>query len=250
MKNIILAFFIITLYVSNTFTQTIAPDFTLENTKGVSYNLYDELNAGKSVLLSFFSVSCGTCADEVPLIQAIYEQNDSSKFTLMAIDSYLADNEAIEEFISTYNGNYVGFSTYSNNDVLSDSMYNIEYFPQNFVVCPNKWYKKSSLDNVQLILDNCPSAASNIDKISSQKNRIMYISTNDGIYLKFYTEKEASANIEVIDLLGNIRLKRSFNAMKGENDFSIAHNNLTPGYYLIKMMIDRELADVKKAIIF
>ena len=247
-RYLLLALFFIA--IASVFAQTIAPNFTLKNTLGQTYTLYDELNAGKKVVLCFFYISCGPCAAEVPIIQSIFEENDESEFTLMAIETFSATNELIDEFINRYGGSYSGFSTINNDAVLSDSFFDIDYTPQNVVICSDKSYKKVSIDDIQLVINNCPSQVSNINYIENKDFQLLNITNGDNLYVEYYAERDDEIKFEIIDLLGNIKLEKSLIANKGENELHLSKEKLISGYYIFRILNKNMVADVKKFVIF
>ena len=251
MKNILLFIFANLLIVNIASSQVIAPDFTLTNTDGVAYNLYNQLDSGKVVLLCFFSVSCGSCQADVPLIENIYQNNDSNNFTLMPIESYFGTNEQIVEFISTYGGTYKGFSTEADNHVLADSMFNVTYTPQYAVVCPDTTYKKIDVENVQNLIDKCPQGAS-IAGITPKpvKSEILSISSNNRIKIRYNTINDQKVRFEVIDLLGNTKYTKFANATEGVNELVINDITLKRGYYVLRMSENNYSLDVKKFVVY
>ena len=50
-----------------------APNLELTDLNGVTHNLYDYLDEGKSVLLDFFIVNCTPCQEGAGYLDAFYE---------------------------------------------------------------------------------------------------------------------------------------------------------------------------------
>lgn len=54
--------------------QQIAPDFTVNTVHGEEFNLYTELDAGKTIILDIFFVNCPPCNSIAPYIQDLNEK--------------------------------------------------------------------------------------------------------------------------------------------------------------------------------
>jgi cytochrome c biogenesis protein CcmG, thiol:disulfide interchange protein DsbE len=61
-----------------------APDFTLQNIDGTSVRLSDF--KGKPILINFWATWCVPCREEMPLLQATYEQYREQGLVILAID--------------------------------------------------------------------------------------------------------------------------------------------------------------------
>ncbi len=61
-----------------------APDFTLKSRQGENLRLEDF--RGQVVMLNFWASWCGPCRQEMPLMDAIYEQYKDLGFTVLAVN--------------------------------------------------------------------------------------------------------------------------------------------------------------------
>jgi thiol-disulfide isomerase/thioredoxin len=112
-----------------------AIDFTLADIDGNVVNLYDELANGKTIILDFFSTSCGGCALAAPIIDSIYRQFGSGTENLLVwgIADVSSNNEAIQVFIDNTGITYPCFPTGHAEDVFN--YYGITYTPQILIIC-------------------------------------------------------------------------------------------------------------------
>lgn len=62
----------------------IAPDFTLNSTRGVSFRLSQY--RGQPVLLNFFATWCGPCRSEMPAVQRVYARYRPQGLAILAVD--------------------------------------------------------------------------------------------------------------------------------------------------------------------
>lgn len=146
MRTLLLAsslFFCLSLFSQ----QNIAPDFSLEDTDGVTHNLYaDYLDQGKTVYIYLGAVWA-------PFDQAVFQtnvfQNFQSEFVpsgnavLLYIDP---TNPSLEDFMGTgqQNQNYdyisnTNFPLIGTGQQFSDD-YAVEYFPSMRMICPDRTY--------------------------------------------------------------------------------------------------------------
>jgi cytochrome c biogenesis protein CcmG/thiol:disulfide interchange protein DsbE len=61
-----------------------APDFTLQSIDGTSVRLSDF--KGKPILINFWATWCVPCREEMPLLQATYEQYREQGLVILAVD--------------------------------------------------------------------------------------------------------------------------------------------------------------------
>lgn len=61
----------------------LAPDFTLTDIQGKRFSLSD--TRGKLVVLNFWSVGCGVCKDEMPLLQELHEKYKDKGMEMVAV---------------------------------------------------------------------------------------------------------------------------------------------------------------------
>ncbi|OFY27657.1 MAG: hypothetical protein A2275_03710 [Bacteroidetes bacterium RIFOXYA12_FULL_35_11] len=88
-----------------------ATDFTLTDTQGNTWNLYEQLDAGKTVVLDFFSTTCGSCISSVPNINQLWIDNGSGNGSVLVwgIETNNAGNVQIDSFMVNYGGQYTAF---------------------------------------------------------------------------------------------------------------------------------------------
>ena len=74
----------------------IAPNFELEDSDGELFNLKD--TRGQWVFLHFWASWCGPCREEMPTIQALYENTDEDKLHFVLVNT-AEDEDTIFNFL-------------------------------------------------------------------------------------------------------------------------------------------------------
>lgn len=208
--------------------QSQATDFVLTDTQGHLYHLYDELSAGKTVVLDFFSVSCGSCATSVPVLDQIWQNNGGTANDLWVwgIEVFQATNSQIDAFSSDNGGTYPCFSADENDSLMLQ--YEIQYTPRFYVICPDKRRIPSLLGDIQFNIDQCRLSSSN--NFSKEHNSaIVFMSDKEMLYFSF--TENVSGWFEIVDIYGRIIL---VTATASDNNFSfkISKSKFSSGIYL------------------
>jgi PKD repeat protein len=117
---------------------TVAEDFTVTDTEGVTYNLFEILDQGKYVYLDFWFSTCGGCQAAVPGINDIYTGFGCNEFELVLLGIGSEDTDEIAEqfredfgciypLVSGQGGSY-GVINY----------YGVEYYPEFVLIKPDR----------------------------------------------------------------------------------------------------------------
>lgn len=139
MKNIFFYIVFILFFCSKVlYSQNIAPDFKVVDIYGNEHILKNYLDEGKFVFLQFFSVGCGTCQEETPIINKVYEDFgcNCSEIVFIGID-YGADNESVFNFVETYNMNFTAISGQNGNGYQVFDLFGVPYTPFSFLISPS-----------------------------------------------------------------------------------------------------------------
>lgn len=76
-----------------------APNFSLPDLDGQAHRLSDHY--GQVVLLNFWTSWCPPCREEMPALQAVYDQYNEQGFTVLGVNLFqLDDRGEIETFVS------------------------------------------------------------------------------------------------------------------------------------------------------
>ncbi|MDQ3192541.1 MAG: redoxin domain-containing protein [Bacteroidota bacterium] len=163
MQKLILFFTLIISFLP-CFSQS-APDFTFTDTDGKQWNLYTELNNGKTILLDFFYVNCTPCQTYTPEIVQI--NNDYGQGEQKLIVWGISDrdnNQSIKQFDTSLNVNYSSCGIEGGGDTITSlfmSWFPFVAWPTYAVICPDKsvnWNVPKSQDfpEIRAAIDSCP----------------------------------------------------------------------------------------------
>ncbi len=211
------------LLLNNVFAQSLAEDFTLTDVNGNTYNLYSELDAGKSVVLNFFITLCGTCQMSAPIIEEIWQNygyNGDSLWVWGIEVSGIHDTDIVA-FMTQYGVTFPCFSTL--NDDVVVAVYNITYTPQYYVVCPNKLIKKVNITQLDSAIISCKHLQST-----------EHIYTDLFVFDQFQLKLPfiIPANVNIYDNYGRTII--SYKNVLGTVDISY----LKPGLYVLHVQAD------------
>lgn len=220
------------------------PDFTMTDTEGVTYNLYDELDKGKPVIIAFFNVSCATCQEGVSTLESIWLENahQGELGWVWAMENGSASNEQIAEFFETHGGTYKTFRTAGDDSILTEQFgYNINYTPQYYVICNKEMYKTVAYYNVFEVFDNCE-----LQVGITEENSELSINTN-GFYITLKNiPNSKNTTINVIDILGRVIARQTL--APSLTEASIPKPNMN-GIYIVHIQQDNGSTIAKKVLI-
>ncbi len=103
-------------------------DFSLPSLDGKTIKLSDF--RGKVVLVNFWTTWCPACVEEMPLLQAAYEEKASSGLVVLGIDMR-EDMATVQRFV---NDNGITFPIVLDSSGEVSSSYNVYYIPHTVIV--------------------------------------------------------------------------------------------------------------------
>ena len=160
MKQLIAAFALV-LAASTANAQlpdgSIAPDWTLTSIDSVEYNLYSLLDSGYQVIIDFSATWCGPCWNyhTSGVLEELYElygpegTNEIRVFFIEGDDSTTqADLEGTGPATA---GNWIAGTNYPiiDNGGATFALYECNYYPTIYTICPNKVLTESGQSTVQ-----------------------------------------------------------------------------------------------------
>ena len=144
-----------------------APAFTLEDQYGITHSLADY--EGKTVFINFWSTWCGFCIEEMPEIQALFEElgkNQEDVIILGMVNPYPgADSKSKADIIAFLKDKHFTFPVLFDETGLAFHQYAITSFPTTFLIradgrvmgyAPGAMRKDMMLDIINQTIAACP----------------------------------------------------------------------------------------------
>ncbi|MDD2636049.1 MAG: redoxin domain-containing protein [Bacteroidales bacterium] len=199
-----------------------AIDFTLTSTDGVEVNLFTELDNDKTILLNFFSTSCGQCVIEAPKIDSIYQQFGSGNEQLLVwgIASPSSPLLGIDNFIADTEISYPNFATQNSDNVFE--LYNISYTPQILIICEYIVSPSISYNEIVENLNYCFPTKLEVIEIYPEiysKNQLLYVNNpyKEEVLMRIY---DITGKLILSDRL-SAGLLKSYNSLSSNHIYII-----------------------------
>ena len=246
-------FFISILMLSFSFglkAQKPAPDFTLTSTDGTTYNLYEQLDLGKTVVLDFFMISCGSCATYLDSLDLIWEtygyEGDSTM--VWGIEINQGTDEEIDEFFLENGGTFPAFNTIDDEYITDTSYYDVTYTPKYFVICPDRYFKYCDYPSIAGMVEFCKSSGNDDDDDDDSDTTDTFITEMEpGYYiqslfagkdqlkidLSLETGSEITAAIYGIN--GRKHMQEKYILFSGDQQIRMNTKLLSSGFYILKL---------------
>lgn len=248
-----IAILLLVIYLTSFSTsqaQVSVPNFTLTDINGNSYNLHNELASGKTVVLDFFALQCGSCQTGIAYAESIWQTygNNGSELWVWAIETTYGNNLDVQDFVQVNGGSFPGFSI-TDNDTLF-SFFSISYTPQYFVICPNGYIKSCSVEQIGNYVESCPEVNNIVaNDNTNQQSAINSISIRTNLSVDFTNYTASQLTFELFDILGNKISQTSDFYPQGNNRISMSKTGLSRGYYFIRMAEAGKYISTKKFVI-
>lgn len=247
MKKIIFSVISI-LTCSLSFTQTTATDFTINDCNGVSHHLFEELEAGKIIVIAFV-MPCGGCASpSLAAYNAVQSYATSNPNTVLF---YLSDDNGTTpcSTISSWgNSNGMPNATSFSNTALNQDQYGGGGMPKivvlggtNHAVASNQNSGVTTSGIQQKIDLLLASAGTNKIKntIGLKAKAVPNPSMND-VNIEYSLDKTSNVQIEIFSVKGELVFQsKEINKESGNHKFEIGDDKkLENGMYVCKITSD------------
>ena len=267
MNRILLTIFALTfscfLYsqmLSEQQVQKQADDFTITTTDGITRNLYNTLDSGKTVFVDLFYTSCYYCQLYAPIIEEIYQNTGAGQgdIEFWGISNNLFDtNNVIDEYKLEYNvtnpcagpwgGGIQAFTILVNGQ-------NFTGFPTYCVICPDRtlyfnpiW--PPTIGGYNPYFESCDTLTGINDHTDDLKSGILSVyptPASTGLSIEIILKNPGPVEIEFYNLLGHKVSSASYNISSTMRNIAIPVEHLPNGLYLIRMMQNSLFIDTKK----
>jgi thiol-disulfide isomerase/thioredoxin len=118
---------------------TTAVQFEAKDFNGDTHNLFDYLDNGKYVLLSFYTMNCGSCQNYSPGVSSIYEQFGCNNADLIVLGiNWGATNSQLFDYHQEYGWNFPALSGVNGYGNEITEAYLVESFISVILIAPDR----------------------------------------------------------------------------------------------------------------
>jgi len=237
-----------------------AGDFTITTTDGITRNLYNTLDSGKTVFVDLFYTTCSWCQYYAPVIEEIYQNTGAGQgdIEFWGISNNLFDtNNIIDQYRLDYNisnpcaGPFGGGTTAFS--IIVDGQ-NFQGFPTYCVICPDRTLYFDPcyppvVNGFDPYFESCDTLTGLEDHGAALKPGIISVYPNPA---RSFFVMEVKSNdpyplvIEIVNILGIKSFSASYDAVHGLQSISIPVEYLHGGTYFIRLMQNGLYLDSKR----
>ena len=234
-----------------------SPDFSIIDTDINSLSLYNTLATGKTVLIDFFTTSCGSCGFYAPVIDSIYQNYGSGAGNIEFWGIEQSHNDSLVDIFKTTYGvtNPCASGLQGNGSNVFDifiNQFNLSGTPTYAVVCPNKlifWDVNfpPTINGFDIFFQACVTMNSGaIENLNTQVISNIYPNPASNYFNIEYNliDKNFNTKLEIVNNLGVKVQEKSIDSSEKNSNISV--NHLQSGIYFVKLFSDNQLIDIKK----
>ena len=237
------------------------PDFSLTDTDGNAWKLYDQLASGKMVVLDFFASWCGPCQSSTPELNTFYVDN-SNTVDVVGITVEQTDNDAVVNGLN-WGATYPKFSfsneAYSHYDHYARVMgYNTQgSIPFFIMICPNPTnlaYSEVVVDevgfgagmfNTTFFPQIAQCSGVSVNEILRSNLSVYPNPVQSNATIEFNLNEGAMVQLDVVNVLGQTLISRNYNANAGNNSIDINVDALSNGVYFANLNVNGDIKTIK-----
>jgi len=241
MKKLIPFILIFSLIKISSIAQTTATDFNITTCAGTSHHLFDELNSGKVVVISFIE-PCGSCIGPSQLAEAVVQNFSTTNPGKVVF--YISDDLAntscatLQSWAST---NGMGSVELFSNASLVQTQYGSGGMPKIVVLAPNRQVKL--MQNGSLTLNQITTAINNaiavtgVNEVSNTvlNSKVYPNPVNEKLTIEYTLVENAEVKLELVDMLGATVKSLSQNQISGKHEIQFDTETLNNGIYFLKI---------------
>ena len=245
MKRFFISLFLVFTFVTSQaqVSVDIAPDFSVKDPHSNTYHLYEYLDAGKYVVLDFFTTGCQSCQIFVPTLSSSYEYFGCNFGNVIFLGiNYGADNIDIVKFDSLWGALYPsvsGLSGGGNNVVNAFGVYSyptiILIAPDRTVIHKQLWTSAITLDELNdaiLLAGGVPLLCTvDAEQIPSPKKQLLSASHSSSGEVMITCHQELSPGMDLLVYSADGRMV--YNQPLNKNVLNIS---LKPGIYFAALL--------------
>ncbi|MFZ4414448.1 MAG: T9SS type A sorting domain-containing protein [Bacteroidales bacterium] len=250
----ILSIISIHLFAQKNVNIPLAQDFKIITSDHDTLHLFKALSEGKTVVLDFFQISCGSCLSNTPIIDSAFlmygsNQSDILFWGISNVDS----NNAIHQFINTYNVHFpcAGIEGLGDSVVrLLENQMGAFGFPVYAVICPTDKTMHWNINNPATVhgfdqaINTCTSSDIH-DKSKTtgdEKVKIFPNPTADFVNVEIKLEHTANLSCDLLGSMGEkISSKNYMDVQNGLSKFKISFESMREGNYYLTIYEDGNL---------
>lgn len=243
-------FLLLFINLNLSYSQENALDFTLVDTKGKEWNLYNELGKRKTVILDFFYADCKPCQKWAPAIDSMFFDYGSNTENVIVLGiSDRDDNPTIDTFKKNYDANYPAGGTEGGGFEITDlyqSYFTFLGWPLYAVVCQDTgmtWDIGSltpGVPEIRDVIDSCLNLPVGIfnQKFEIEKFKISGIypvPTKGNINIKIDTKVTEKLQIEIFDIYGQYLKSLYKEELSNSSIINLSLEGLQNGLYYLRI---------------
>lgn len=248
MYAFILGIFLVSTVMKAQVSLNTAPDFTVTDLDGTTFNLYNTLNQGKYVVVDFFYTTCGPCQVAAPKFKTAYQNYGCNTGDVIFISVERDNgNPAVQSFENTYvgaNGPIMASGT-TGGGAAVHTAFGPGAFPTLILIAPNKQIVEKDMWPITsaasfdpflsvhgLTYDVCATAG--VVEMASPFNLEFFPNPFSSILTIESKNNSKLFSYKIFDFIGRVLLSDS--NLSGNEKISIEVSSLPSGFYFAEVM--------------